>query len=97
MNFKKSFKIGFVYFIKKLSILILLSSFVLPDEKNSSFKLSLSSDIDSWWISNNNFGKNLKKIHSIYIILKLLKKLSLKSIFQIVILLMTCQNLVKHI
>ena len=61
MNFKHSFKIEFIYFIKKLSILLLLSSFVLPEEKNLNFKLNLSSNMDSWWISKNNFGKNLKE------------------------------------
>ena len=58
MNIRKFFKAKLIHQVKKLSIFVFLLSFALPSEKNFSFKFNQHTDIDSWWISKNNFGKN---------------------------------------
>ena len=61
MNIRKFFKAKLIRQVKKLSIFVFLLSFALPSEKNFSFKFNQHTDIDSWWISKNNFGKNFKE------------------------------------
>lgn len=61
MNIRKFFKAKLIRQVKKLSIFVFLLSFPLPNEKNFSFKFNQHTDIDSWWISKNNFGKNFKE------------------------------------
>ena len=97
MNIRKSFKVKLIRQVKKLSIFVFLLSFALPSEKNFSFKFSQHTNIDSWWISKNNFGKNFKESSYDFYHTRTLKKPSLKLILQMAILLMIYQNLVKRI
>ena len=52
---------NFMSQLKKIILLTFLLSLNLANENINKLDLSFSSNVNSWWIAKNNFGKNIKK------------------------------------